>query len=220
MGSRKSRALRTRTARRPETTEEDKLLVRALLAKDERAYRKLTRQLYRSMLRVAAMYCPSEAVAQEVVQETWVAVLTGLDRFAFRSSLRTWIFRILANRARTRSARERRGVSLDKILAESGDGEFDPTRFEHRGSWAQAPREYDPEQTVNDIRFLERLSDELSELPENQRSVVMMRDVEGLNTIEVARALEISEVHVRVLLHRGRARLRLKLEPLTGAAVA
>ena len=190
----------------------DRELVSALLAGDERSFRRLTDKLYRSMLRVAQLYCSSEAVAQEVVQETWLAVLTGLERFAFRSSLKTWIFRILTNRARTRGVRERRGVSLDALLGDDNTSGLDPSRFTNRGSWANPPAEFDPARAADDAQFLAALSTELDELPPAQRAVVMMRDVEGLSTQEVSEALEITEVHARVLLHRGRTRLRARLE--------
>jgi RNA polymerase sigma-70 factor (ECF subfamily) len=204
-----------RTHRRMELMDrsDDRALVEALLGRDERAFKKLTTALYRSMLRVAQLYCPSEAVAQEVVQETWVAVLKGLPRFAFRSSLKTWIFRILANRARTRGVRERRSISLEAILGDDNSSGLDPSRFDSRGAWLNPPVDFDPERCADDTQFLAALSVELEKLPPSQKAVVMMRDVEGLSTQEVAEALEISEVHVRVLLHRGRGRLRDKLEP-------
>ncbi len=191
---------------------DDRQLVAALLKRDERVYRQLTRSLYRSMVRVAQLYCPSEAVAQEVVQETWLAVLKGLPKFAFRSSLKTWIFRILANRARTRGARERRGVSLEALLGEDNNSGIDPGRFDNRGQWMNPPAEFDPARMADDAQFLRALAAELDRLPPGQRTVVMMRDVEGLSTQEVAEALEITPVHARVLLHRGRARLRDALE--------
>ncbi|MFT7624899.1 MAG: RNA polymerase sigma-70 factor (ECF subfamily) [Myxococcota bacterium] len=192
---------------------DDRALVEALLKRDERVFKTLTTTLYRSMLRVAQLYCPSEAVAQEVVQETWLAVLQGLPRFAFRSSLKTWIFRILANRARTRGTRERRSVSLDALLGDDNSSGIDPSRFDRRGNWMNPPAEFDPMRAADDKRFLEALAEELDRLPAAQRTVVMLRDVEGLSTQEVAESLEITPVHARVLLHRGRARLRDALEP-------
>lgn len=190
----------------------DRELVDALLRHDERCFKSVTNTLYRSMLRVAQLYCSSEAVAQEVVQETWLAVLTGLPRFKFKSSLKTWVFRILTNRARTRGVRERRGVSLDALLGDNAGAGIDPTRFDNRGNWLNEPAEFDPVRATDNAEFLAALAVELDALPVQQRAVVMMRDVEGLTTQEVADALEITEVHVRVLLHRGRARLRDKLE--------
>ena len=192
---------------------DDRDLVAALLQKDNQVFRELTRDLYRSMLRVAQLYCSSEGVAQEVVQETWLAVLTGLPRFQFKSSLKTWIFRILANRARTRGVRERRGMSLESLMGEDNNSGIDPNRFDNRGNWLNAPVEFDPERRADDAQFMQALATALEALPPNQRAVVMMRDMEGLTTQEVAEALEISEVHARVLLHRGRNRLRETLEP-------
>ena len=191
---------------------DDRVLVDALLNRDERSFRRLTTELYRSMLRVAQLYCPSEAVAQEVVQETWVAVLKGLPKFAFRSSLKTWIFRILANRARTRGVRERRSMSLEALMGDDNSSGLDPERFDSRGSWLNPPVEFDPARAADDAQFVKALAIEMEKLPPAQKAVVMMRDVEGLTTQEVAEALEISEVHVRVLLHRGRIRLRDALE--------
>lgn len=194
---------------------DDRGVVAALLARDERVFRALTRKLYGSMLHVASMYCRSEAVSQEVIQETWMGVLSGLERFEFRSALKTWIFRILANRARSRAKREGRMVSLDAILEEGGDA-LDPSRFDSRGSWAAPPVDFDPERCADDARFLAALSEELEKLPASQRSVVVLRDVQGLTSDEVARALDLSLVHVRVLLHRGRVRLRAGLEASFG----
>lgn len=195
-------------AKEPNDTE----LVASLLARDEATFKQLTRKYYRSMLRVAQLYCSTEAVAQEIVQETWLAVLQGLHRFAFRSTLKTWIFRILANRARTRAVREKRSVSLEALLGDDNSSGVDPNRFDNRGQWLQAPVDFDPERRANDAQFLRALGAELDRLPAPQRAVVMMRDVEGLSTTEVSETLEITEVHVRVLLHRGRTRLRSRLE--------
>ncbi len=189
----------------------DRELVAALIARDPTAFRTLTADLYGGMLRVALMYCRSDAVAQEVIQETWMAVLKGLPRFQFRSTLKTWIFRILANRARTRAKKEGRTVSLDSILEDSGDA-LDPSRFNDRGGWQQPPADFDPERCANDAQFVDALQAELENLPAAQRAVVMMRDVEGLSTQEVSDALELTPVHVRVLLHRGRTQLRARLE--------
>ncbi len=195
----------------PADTSDDKKLVAALVAGDQRAFRQLTRQLYGSMVRVARLYCHSEAVAQEVIQETWMGVLKGLPQFEHRSTLKTWIFRILSNRARSRAKKEGRTVSLDALMEEGGDT-ADPSRFDSGGGWQKPPASFDPERCANDSEFLTALGEELQKLPKNQQAVVMMRDVEGLSTQEVSDALELSIVHVRVLLHRGRTRLRARLE--------
>jgi RNA polymerase sigma-70 factor, ECF subfamily len=174
----------------------DERLVEALRAGDEHAFQQLLD--------------PTAAVAEEVVQDTWVAVLDGIDRFRGASSLKTWIFRILVNRATTRGVRERRSVPFSCLTpTEQDEG---PTvsadRFTADGSWAVAPRPFElPEDRVQLLELRERLREALAELPERQRIVVGLRDVEGLSSDEVCDLLDLSAENQRVLLHRGRARL-------------
>lgn len=167
-------------------------------------------QRYReSMLKLAACYVPNQAVAEEVVQDTWLGVLRGLDSFEERSSMRTWLLRILVNRARTAGARERRSVAI-------GDWEpaVDQRRFDATGHWADPPEPW--LEQVHDRLTAEKMADRLrlavAALPARQREVVTLRDIEGLSSEEVCQVLAITDANQRVLLHRGRSRLRQALE--------
>src|SRR4051794_12648600 len=174
-----------------------------------------------SMLRVARMYVPSQAVAEEVVQETWLGVLNGIDRFEGRSSLRTWVFSILVNRARTRGERERRTVPFAALARQEGEDDFaavDADRFVGRGdgvgSWAAPPVRWweEPQRALDSGEAVQRIEEEIARLPEMQRLVITMRDVAGLSSEEVRHALDISETNQRVLLHRARSKVRAALE--------
>jgi RNA polymerase sigma-70 factor (ECF subfamily) len=200
---------------------DDHELVERLRAGDEDAFMDLVRRWSPSMLRVARMYVPSQSVAEEVVQDTWLGVLAGIDRFEERSSLRTWVFRILMNRARTRGQRERRTVPFAALAREETEGEFaavDADRFVGRGdgvgSWAAPPVRWweEPERALDSAEAVELVEREVAKLPEMQRLVITMRDLEGLSSEEVRNALEISETNQRVLLHRARSKVRAALE--------
>jgi RNA polymerase sigma-70 factor (ECF subfamily) len=172
--------------------------------------------------RIARLYVASDAVAEEVVQETWLAVLEGIGRFEGRSSLKTWIFRILANRARTRGERESRTVAFSALAAEEAQGSepaVDADRFRgasdaYPGHWTVPLPRWgdDPEQWVTSNEILAFLRHALEALPEAQRAVVTMRDWQEWTAEEVCGALGLSEINQRVLLHRGRSRLRRALE--------
>lgn len=205
---------------------EEALLAR-LRAGDETAYGELVEQLTPSMLRVARMYVSSQAVAEEVVQETWLAVLNGLDRFERRASLRTWIFTILMNRAKTRGVRERRTVPFATLAASEASADepaVDPDRFlpadDDRAPrhWATPPRRWseDPEAALASKETLALVTDAISQLPQMQRLVITMRDLEGLSSQEVRNVLQITETNQRVLLHRARAKVRAALEEHLG----
>jgi RNA polymerase sigma-70 factor (ECF subfamily) len=200
---------------------DDHALVERLRAGDEEAFMDLVVRWSPSMLRVARMYVPSAAVAEEVVQETWLGALQGIDRFEGRSSLRTWVFSILVNRARTRGERERRTVPFAALARQEGEGEFaavDADRFvgqgDGAGSWAAPPVRWweEPERALDSDEAVERIEAEIAKLPEMQRLVITMRDVEGMSSEEVRSALDISETNQRVLLHRARAKVRAALE--------
>jgi RNA polymerase sigma-70 factor (ECF subfamily) len=200
--------------------ESDAELVEKLRAGDERAFERIVDRHGPMMLRVARLYVRDRAVAEEVVQETWLAVLNGIDRFEGRSSLKTWIFRILANRAKTRAEREGRSVPLSAIMATdaaTGEPSVDPDRFfglEHGQTpfhWAAPPRDW-PEKRVLDREALDLIQSTIESLPETQRTVIRLRDVEGWSPEEVADALEISDGNQRVLLHRARSKVRAALE--------
>lgn len=192
----------------PVVTDEEVLA--GLRAGDEAAFAWLVDQYHAALVRLARTFVPSRAVAEEVAQETWLAVLRGVDRFEGRSSLKTWIFHILANRARTIGARERRTVPVDT----TGSATVDERRFDGAGAWSDPPVPWTDK--VDDRLEAEQLVGRalavLAELPESQRAVVTLRDVEGLTSKEVCDVLNISEANQRVLLHRGRARIRAALE--------
>jgi RNA polymerase sigma-70 factor, ECF subfamily len=173
------------------------------------------------MLRVAMMFVSSRAVAEEVVQEAWLGVLKGLDRFEGRSSLKTWIFRILTNTAKTRGEREGRSVPFSSLAGDTADDEapVDADRFLGPGSrwagqWASAPRSPRdvPEDRLLAAEARARISAAIDALPENQRAVITLRDVDGFDAEEACDILGISEVNQRVLLHRARAKVRAALE--------
>jgi len=192
---------------------QDAKLVERLRAGDEEAFIELIRELNPSLLRVARMFVPTLALAEDVVQETWLAVLNGIDRFEGRSSLKTWIFRILTNTAKTRGERERRSVPFSTLDPEEGG--FEPaverSRFTGTGHWAVLPRAWPEDRLLaNETRsMIERA---IERLPPSQRTVITLRDVEGWTADEVRNALELSETNQRVLLHRARAKVRGALE--------
>jgi RNA polymerase sigma-70 factor (ECF subfamily) len=202
---------------------DDARLVAGLRDRDEAAFRVLVERYQRSLLRLAQTYVADAAVAEEVVQETWLGVLAGLDRFEARSSLKTWMFRILINRAKTRGAREGRSIPFSAFgepLADAGDPAIDPDRFfppdepHLPGQWITPPREWDvsPEDWVLTGEVYACLRDALAVLPAGQRAVITLRDVEGWASAEVCHVLGISETNQRVLLHRARTRVRFALE--------
>jgi RNA polymerase sigma-70 factor, ECF subfamily len=189
--------------------EADASLLRRLRAGDEQAFAALVERYHPSMLRLALTFVPSRAVAEEVVQDTWLAVLRGLQRFEERSSLRTWLFTILVNRARTTGVREARSVPV----ADAGPA-VDASRFGPSGAWAVPPEHWieEAEDRVDAVKLADLLRTGLGTLPPRQREVLLLRDVEGLTSAEVCAVLAISEANPRVLLHRGRSRLRQVLE--------
>jgi RNA polymerase sigma-70 factor, ECF subfamily len=201
----------------------DRRLLERLRAGDESAFMEIVERYSPSMLRVARMYVPTRAIAEDVVQETWLGVLNGLDRFEGRSSLKTWIFRILVNRARTRGERERRTVPFAALAGEEASGDFEAVpvdRFvahapgEEPQFWGVPPRRWqeDPERSLRFAEALELVRAEIAKLPPMQRLVITLRDLEGWDSAEVRSALEISETNQRVLLHRARSKVRTALE--------
>jgi RNA polymerase sigma-70 factor (ECF subfamily) len=193
---------------------EDMRLVEALKAGDEEAFRGLVQRHHAALVRLARRYVSSEAVAEEVAQETWAAVLTGIDRFEGRSSLRTWIFRILVNRARTRGVRESRSVPFASLTDAGDETSVDPDRFDPQGSWRSPPEPFGPgaEQALLEGEALERIEAAIGELPPMQATVIRLRDVEGFGADEVSELLDLSAVNQRVLLHRARSKVRSALE--------
>lgn len=196
---------------------QDLALVERLLGGDEEAFSSLVEQCHGTLLRLALVFVSSRSVAEEVVQETWVGVLDGLRAFEGRSSLKTWICRILTNRARTRGAREGRSTPFSSLVDPNDDRDpaGDPARFQPDGRWAVPPQRWDedtPEKLVMQQEALRRLEQVIGDLPPNQRAVLTLRDIDGLDSGEVCNVLEISETNQRVLLHRARSKLRSVLE--------
>jgi RNA polymerase sigma-70 factor, ECF subfamily len=199
---------------------EEMRLVDGLRAGDEAAFAELMRQYGASMLRVAQLYVRSRAVAEEVVQEAWLAVFKGISRFEGRSSLKTWLFRILTNTAKTRAVREGRSVPFSALAGEEEDGpSVDPDRFlgpEERfpGHWSAPPQSWGaaPEERLVAAETLEVIRAEIEKLPPTQALVITMRDVDGFTSEEVCNALDITETNQRVLLHRARSKVRRAVE--------
>jgi RNA polymerase sigma-70 factor, ECF subfamily len=193
-------------------------LVAALRAGDETAFAALVARHYAAMRRVARGYVASDAAADEVVQDTWLAVVAGIDRFEARSTVSTWLFGILTNQAKRRGAREARVVPFSSFGPEGDEPAVDPDRFQRDdeawpGHWATPPRPFTkPERRLLALEARERLKRALDLLPERQQIVVTLRDVEGLTSQEVCDLLDISPENQRVLLHRGRSQLRAELE--------
>jgi RNA polymerase sigma-70 factor, ECF subfamily len=198
----------------------DAPVVEALRRGDEAAFSALVREYHASLLRVALVYVPSRAVAEEVVQETWLGVLNGIDRFEGRASLKTWIFRILSNTAKTRAAREGRTLPLSALANPAGvpEAAVEADRFldqEHPrwpGHWASSPQPWEPAARLAAKETRDRLAATIERLPPNQRAVISLRDVEGWSAEEVCNALGLSETNQRVLLHRARSKVRRALE--------
>jgi RNA polymerase sigma-70 factor (ECF subfamily) len=191
----------------------DRILLRRLRDGDEQAFTTLVERYNPALLRLALSFVASRAVAEEVVQDTWLAVLRGLGRFEERSSLRTWMFTILVNRARSTGVREARSVPV----ADAGPA-VDASRFGPSGAWAAPPEHWieEAENRVDAVKLSELLRGGLDGLPPRQREVVLLRDVEGLSSAEACQVLAITEANQRVLLHRGRSRLRQLLESELG----
>ncbi len=202
--------------------EEDASFVADLRSGDENAFVSLVEQHHSTMLRVCQVYVADPAVAEEVVQDTWLDMLQGLKRFEGRSSLKTWLFSILANNARSRGKRESRSVpfsSMEDPALEEDEPAVSPDRFlpaGHRwaGDWAEKPQPWGrsiEEQTLS-REMLACIRTAIERLPENQRLVIGMRDVEGWDSEEVCNVLGLTETNQRVLLHRARSKVRRALE--------
>jgi RNA polymerase sigma-70 factor (ECF subfamily) len=198
---------------------DDAKLVKALRARDESTFAALMREYHAALLRVAEIYVASRAVAEEVVQETWIAVLNGIERFEARSSVKTWIFRILTNIAKTRAQREGRTLPFSALERPDGvpEAAVEAHRFldaEHPrwpGHWAAPPEPW-PEDRLLAGETREVIARAIEALPASQRAVISLRDVEGWSSDEVRNALDLSETNQRVLLHRARSKVRRALE--------
>jgi len=199
-------------------SEEDLHLIEALRSGNESAFVSLIDMYHSSMLRLAMIFVTSQAVAEEIVQETWMGVLNGLDRFEGRSSLKTWIFRILTNRAKTRAQREGRSVPFSS-LPEFTSELHEPERFQGPdqrwpGHWVSFPRSWDeiPEERILSQETMTRIQEAIDTLPLGQREVITLRDIEGCTSDEACNLLGVSEANQRVLLHRARCKVRRALE--------
>lgn len=200
----------------------DSELVAALRAGDEAAYASLVEELTPQLTRLALAHVPSRAVADEVVQDTWVGVIRGIDRFEGRSALRTWIFQILLNNARTRGKREKRTLPFASLRRRNAEGRdepaVDPDRFqgpddEYPGHWASPPAAWSqPEERLATDAARRVLLAAIAELPPRQREVITLRDIQGYSAEEARNALGVSETNQRVLLHRARSKVRAALE--------
>jgi RNA polymerase sigma-70 factor, ECF subfamily len=195
-------------------------VIEALRAGDEATFTRLVREYGASMLRVARLYVGSRAVAEEVVQEAWVGVLKGIGSFEGRSTLKTWIFRILTNIAKTRGQREGRTIPFSALAADD-EPAVDPDRFQcpedrSPGHWASPPRGWGPEERLLGSETREVIDAAIAELPPSQAIVITMRDVDGFTSEETCNALDISETNQRVLLHRARSKVRQALEDYLG----
>jgi len=185
----------------------DAILLDALRAGDEEAFASLVSRYHTKLLRLAESLVPGKAVAEEVVQDTWLGVVRGVHRFEGRSSVKTWLFRILVNRARTAGAHEPRNEPL-------GDDDVLQGRFGSSGAWDQPPEQWSEKVDARIVAdtFARRVKECLPQLPAAQRQVVTLRDIEGLDAAEVCELLGVTAGNQRVLLHRARSRLRSILE--------
>ncbi len=183
---------------------------------DAVAFASLVQRYQASLLRIALGFVSSQAVAEEVVQDAWLAVINGLDKFEGRSSFRTWLFSILINRAKTRGQRESRGTPFSALGAgRNEEAEITVDHFRDNGAWTTPPRSWgaeSPEEILLRDEMTNVIDKAIAALPDRYRVVVTLRDIEELPSDDVCRMLEINEQNQRVLLHRARARLRQLVE--------
>jgi RNA polymerase sigma-70 factor (ECF subfamily) len=209
----------------PATTnpaDDDALLVAALKRRDEAAFVALVERYQHPLLRLALVYCRSLAIAEEIVQDTWLAVIQGIDRFERRASFKTWLFQILVNRARTRAEREGRAVSFSSLTEEAeapGEPAVPPERFrplddKWPNNWAVPPQSWGESTDAGLLagETMDLVKRAIAQLPSAQQQVITLRDIEGWPPDDVCNVLMISETNQRVLLHRARSHVRSALE--------
>ena len=207
-------------------TAEEVALVEALRRGDEKAFASLIDRYHSSLLRLAMSYVATKEAAEDVVQETWMGVLSGIDRFEGRSSLKTWIFRILVNRAKTKGVRERRSVPFSALEGDGAEKEpsVDPSRFQEgtrsAGAWSAPPESWEgiPEERLLAGETRAVVEAAIAMLPAMQRAVITLRDVRGFTSQEACEVLGLTEANQRVLLHRARSKVRARLEEYLGSA--
>lgn len=196
-------------------------LLAELRAGDESAFDHLVNQHHGALIRMAMGYVTDREVAEEVVQDTWMAVIESLDRFEGRSSLRTWIFGILIHKAKDRGVREKRHITFSAFEAYDEDNEeaVDPSRFQQKGEragqWAFPPQPWDdqtPERLLASQQAVSAMNDAIEALPATLKEVLILRDVEGIEAKEVCELLKITETNLYVRLHRARERVRAAVE--------
>ena len=200
----------------------DAELVERLRAGAEQAFAALVDELTPALMRMALMYVPSRAIAEDVVADTWLGVIKGIDRFEGRSALRTWIFQILLNIARTRGQREKRALPFSSLRRQTADGGDEPAvdadRFQgsdgvRPGWWSKPPVEWEgADQQLESNETRDVLLHAIAALPPRQRDVIVLRDVQGYSAEEARNVLDVSETNQRVLLHRARSKVRAALE--------
>lgn len=195
-----------------------------LRAGDQAAYSKLIRRFHGSLVGTASAIIGSRAQAEEVVQDAWLAVFAGIGRFEGRSSLSSWLFAIVMNRARTRIVRESRTVALPALeSADAAERSVPLERFTPDGHWAEPPRlwdELDPERMISGRQLWDHVKDAIEALPAGQKAVIILRDIEARSAEEACELLSISPENQRVLLHRARGRVRRVIEVLSGDSAA
>jgi len=187
---------------------DDAALLQRVVAGDASAFRELVVRYHPTLVKVARYYVGSAATAEDVAQDTWIAVMKGAATFEGRSSFKTWLLRILVNRARKTGTREHRQIPTDPVDPRQAQ------RFDERGMWREAPAPFTDviDGRLSSAPLLAAVRAAISELPEPQQAVVTLRDVEGLSTEEVADLLDLSVANVRVILHRGRSKVRDAVE--------
>lgn len=205
---------------------DDATLVTAMRQGDEAAFGVLIERYHPSLVRIARLFVRDHGTAEEVAQETWIGVLRGIDRFEGRSTFRTWLFGILANQARRRGERERRIIPFSALAQPPADGaepavapeRFLPAGDEWAGHWASEPASWEtvPEEALLTGETRRAIEAAIAALPDNQRAVITLRDIEGWGSAEVCNALRLSQTNQRVLLHRARSRVRQALEQALG----
>lgn len=213
----------------PVSVDPDAALLARLRCGDELAFRTLVERYSAMMLRVARLHVRDRQAAEEVVQETWLAVVKGLERFEERSTLKTWLFRILTNRAKSRGEREARCVPFSALVAADVAGDdpaVSPDRFQgpdarYPGGWAAPPPRWEtlPHERLLSQETLQRVEEAIELLPPAQREVIRLRDIDGWDSDEVCELLGLSHGNQRVLLHRARSKVRAALERYLGDEV-